>query len=61
LVSPVRLQFQLIQLVRNQNVSQESNRFDTLSQDKQEVAQMLHMHLDKDCFGEGNKGDYLMS
>jgi len=41
--------------------SQGSNRFDILSKDKQEVAQMLHMHLDKSCFGEGDKGDHLMS
>jgi hypothetical protein len=40
---------------------QESNRFDILIKDKQEVAQMLHLHLDKDCFGSGNRGDYLMS
>jgi hypothetical protein len=40
---------------------QESSRFDILSKDKQEVAQMLHMHLDKNCFGEGHKGDDLMS
>jgi hypothetical protein len=40
---------------------QESSRFDILSKDKQEVAQMLHMHLDKDCFGEGDEEDDLMS
>jgi hypothetical protein len=40
---------------------QESNRFDILSKDKQKVAQMLHMHLDKGCFGEGSKEDHLMS
>jgi hypothetical protein len=33
---------------------QQGNRFDILSNGKQEVVQMLHMHLGKDCFKEGD-------
>jgi hypothetical protein len=50
----------VIASIANRDSRQESNRVDILTREKKHAAQMLHMHLEKDCFG-GVRQDDLMS
>jgi hypothetical protein len=50
----------VIASIASRDTWQESNRFDILTREKKHAAQMLHMHLQKDCFS-GARQDDLMS
>ena len=49
----------VIASIANRNGAQESNRVDILSREKQDAAQMLYMHLKKNCFGGAGQDDLM--
>jgi hypothetical protein len=59
-VSSGRNDENVVASIVNRNGAQESNRTDILSREKQDGAEMLYMHLKKNCFG-GAGQDNLMS